>query len=333
MDEKGCFASSSYTYPIKYDPKLEFSVAFAYAAFVGCEVDVVVGGMKVLFFSARLLLLTFFSYFCALAVNSVVAMWLTLPPTAVPLESGLLTHVTQPKLPLSSYAIVYTRDIFNDTKAPSLIAGASAVASNNSPLKLWGTAIGDDDRTFAIIEDLATHAQGLYRAGENILPGVALVEVRWDRAVVDRNGRRETLTLPTTLPATDSTPTMVAAAPSSSGESDGVRQVAQDSFQIDRKEVNYAMGNLNELFTQVRAVPYSSPEGDAQGFRLFSIKPQSLIDRIGLKNGDVVQRVNGVEISDPSTAFGLLQELQGRSQVRVDVLRNHQPVTLSYDIQ
>jgi general secretion pathway protein C len=66
---------------------------------------------------------------------------------------------------------------------------------------------------------------------------------------------------------------------------------------------------------------------------LFSIKPQSLIDRIGLKNGDIVQRVNGVEISDPSTAFGLLQELQGHSQVRVDVLRNHQAVTLSYDIQ
>jgi general secretion pathway protein C len=256
-----------------------------------------------------------------------------LPPTVAPPEHELPTRVTQPKLPLSSYAIVYTRDIFNGTKAPSSLANASVVASNTSPLKLWGTAIGDDDRTFAIIEDLATHAQGLYRAGDNILPGIALVEVRWDRAVVDRNGRRETLTLPITPLATTSTPTIEAAAPSPSGDTDGVRQVAQDSFQIDRKEVNYAMGNLNELFTQARAVPYSSPEGGAQGFRLFSIKPQSLIDRIGLKNGDVVQRVNGVEISDPSTAFGLLQELQGHSQVRVDVLRNHQPVTLSYDIQ
>jgi general secretion pathway protein C len=66
---------------------------------------------------------------------------------------------------------------------------------------------------------------------------------------------------------------------------------------------------------------------------LFSIKPQSLVDRIGLKNGDVVQRINGVEISDPSPACGLLQKLHGYAQVRVDVMRNHQPVTLSYDIQ
>jgi general secretion pathway protein C len=66
---------------------------------------------------------------------------------------------------------------------------------------------------------------------------------------------------------------------------------------------------------------------------LFAIKAESLIDRLGLKNGDIVQRVNGIEISDPSTAFSLLQDLQGHSQVRVDVLRNHQPVTLSYEIR
>jgi general secretion pathway protein C len=175
--------------------------------------------------------------------------------------------------------------------------------------------------------------QGLYHEGDMVLPGVTLVEVRWDRVVVDRNGRRETLTLPVVPPSTGPAPMLVAVAPAPDGESEGIRQVAQDNFHIDRQEVTHAMNNLNELFSQARAVPYTSPDGEAQGFRLFSIKPQSLVDRIGLKNGDIVQRVNGVEIADPGTAFGLLQELQGYSQVRVDVLRNHQPVTLSYDIQ
>jgi general secretion pathway protein C len=301
---------------------------------LGCEVDVVVRGAKILFFSARLLLFTLFSYFCALAVNSVVAMWLTLPPTALLQESNSPTHPAAPKPPLASYAVVYTRDIFNSVKAPPQgPTEATAVASNNGPLKLWGTALGDNQRAFAIIEDLSVHAQGLYHEGDVILPGVTLVEVRWDRIVIERNGRRETLTLPTLPPSVDTPPSVMATAPAPSDGQESIRQMAQDSFQIDRREVDHAMNNLNELFTQARAVPYSSPEGDAQGFRLFSIKPQSLIDRIGLKNGDVVQRVNGVEISDPSTAFGLLQELQGHAQVRVDVLRNHQAVTLSYDIQ
>jgi general secretion pathway protein C len=229
---------------------------------------------------------------------------------------------------------VYTRDIFNSVKAsPQNPSESVAVANNMGPLKLWGTALGDTERAFAIIEDVGARVQGLYHEGDTILPGVTLMEVRWDRVVIERNGRRETLILPTQLPVANSPPPVLATAPSSSEGQESVRQVAQDSFQIDRREVDQAMNNLNELFTQARAVPYTSPEGDSQGFRLFSIKPQSLIDRIGLKNGDIVQRVNGVEISDPSTAFGLLQELQGHSQVRVDVLRNHQAVTLSYDIQ
>ncbi|HXG17566.1 MAG TPA: type II secretion system protein GspC [Methylomirabilota bacterium] len=291
----------------------------------------VVGGAQLLFFSARLCLLTLLSYCCALAVNSMVAMWLTSPPAVILFNDSASGRVAQPKPPLSSYAVVYTRDIFNAIKAPTQVERTPLAAGSGSPLKLWGTAIGDNERTFAIIEDVGTHTQGLYHAGDQVLPGVTLMEVRWDRVVIDRSGRRETLLLPTTPSVTLPIQTAAVAAPN--GEQDGVRQVTQDSFQIDRREVDHAMSNLNELFTQARAVPYTSSEGEAQGFRLFSIKPQSLIDRIGLKNGDIVQRVNGVEISDPSTAFSLLQTLQGQTQVRVDVLRNHQPVTLSYEIQ
>jgi general secretion pathway protein C len=297
-------------------------------------VDVVVGGTKIFVFSARAVLLTLCSYFCALAVNSGVAVWLVRPPSAT-LENGNVQLRSAPaKPPLASYAVVYTRDLFNSVKAPQQTEGAATIASNAGPLRLWGTAVGDTDRAFAIIEDLGTRTQGLYHQGDLILPGVTLVEVHWDRAVIYRNGRRETLTLPTTLPTGVPLPTVIATTePVTNQEQDSIQQVAQDSFRIDRLEVDRAMNNLNELFTQARAVPYSSPDGEAQGFRLFSIKPQSLVDRIGLKNGDIVQRVNGVEISDPSTAFGLLQELQGHSQVRVDVMRNHQPLTLSYEIQ
>lgn len=243
-------------------------------------------------------------------------------------------RAAQGKPPLSSYAVIYTRDLFNSVKAPLQTDGVDLASNSHSPLRLWGTAVGDVDQAFAIIEDLGTKSQGLYHKGDMVLPGVTLMEVHWDRVMISRHGRRETLALPMNPPSPTSSPTAtITAEPTISEEREGVRQVTSDSFLIDRQEVDRAMNNLNELFTQARAVPYSSPDGEAQGFRLFAIKPQSLIDRIGLKNGDIVQRVNGVEIADPSTAFGLLQELQGQSQVRVDVMRNHQPVTLSYEIQ
>ena len=297
------------------------------------EVDVVVVGSKVLFMSARGFLLALFSYCSAVAVNSVVATWLTLPPAALQQDDPLPSPTAQFKPPLSSYAVVYTRDIFNSEKAPVQTA-TSGVTAGNGGLRLWGTAIREHERAFAIIEDQRTHAQGLYREGETIAPGVTLVQVGWDQIIIERNGQRETLTLPTEPPSTPAPPVVLAATtPPARQEQDGIRQVTQDSFQVDRREVDRALANMNDLFTQVRAVPYAASNGVTQGFRLFSIKPQSLIDRLGLRNGDIVQRVNGVEISDPSTAFSLLQDLQGQSQLRVDVLRNQQPVTLSYEIR
>jgi len=163
----------------------------------GCEVDVVVGGTKIFVFSARAVLLLLFSYFCALAVNSGVTMWLTRPLFATVMDEDAPLRTMPAKPPLSSYAVVYTRDLFNAVKAPPLADGAVSASNSNSPLRLWGTAVGDDNRTFAIIEDLGTKTQGLYRQGDVVLPGVTLVEVRWDRVVIDRQGRRETLTLPT----------------------------------------------------------------------------------------------------------------------------------------
>jgi general secretion pathway protein C len=287
---------------------------------------------RTLFFGVRLFLLTALSYFCALSINKVIAFWLTPSPSALLQDEGdLPLPSTQQKLPLSSYAVIYNRDIFNSVKAPSQKEGI-AVASSSGTLKLWGTAVRDRDQAFAILEDQHSRTQGLYREGQTIVPGVTLVKVDWDHVIIDRDGRRETLILPTD---TSSPPTQLVKGlpPQPSDAPQGINQVAPDTFQVDRQEVDQAVANLNEIFTQVRAVPYSTPDGTTQGFRLFSIKAESLIDRLGLKNGDIVQRVNGVEVSDPSTAFNLLQDLQGLSHIRVDVLRNHQPVTLSYEIQ
>jgi general secretion pathway protein C len=295
-------------------------------------VDVVVVGTNILLLSARFLLLALFSYFSALAVNSIIAMWLTPPLSAQQsLDEGATLPTTRFIPPLSSYTVVYTRDIFNSVKAPAQTE-ALVVTGNSSAFKLWGTAVRERERAFAIIEDQSTHVQGLYREGETVAPGVILVQVSWDQVILERNGRRETLTLPTDAPAAPTQPVVTVAAPTSRQDQDGVHQVTQDTFQIDRHEIDHAMENLNDLFTQARAVPYADGNGASQGFRLFAIKPQSLVERLGIKNGDIVQRVNGVEISDPGTAFSLLQDLQGRSQIRVDILRNRQPITLSYEI-
>jgi general secretion pathway protein C len=283
----------------------------------------------VIFLSVRLFLLALVAYSGALVVNSLIAIRLT-PPALSSYPKESLSQKSKARRPLSYYAVVYTRDIFNSVKSLAQNGKVSSQVNGTLPLRLWGTAAGNNVSAFAIIEDLSSHAQGLYREGDTITAEIKLAKVEWDRVILQRDGVEEALILPkessSVAPAAATAPSVSPLSPH------GIRQVNQDSYLVDRREVEYAIGHPNKIFTQARAVPYFQ-DGAAQGFRLFAVKPKGVVARMGLKNGDVVQRVNGVELTDPSTALSLLQDLQGQPRIQVDLMRNSQPTTLTYEVR
>jgi general secretion pathway protein C len=111
-----------------------------------------------------------------------------------------------------------------------------------------------------------------------------------------------------------------------------VRQTGPDSYIVDRGALTGAVDNTSGLLTQLRAVPEVS-EGRPIGFRLFQINPQSVFARLGIRNGDVVQRVNGGTLADPASLLGFLQRLQNEPRVALDIVRSGQPHTLVYDLR
>ncbi|MGH8336787.1 MAG: type II secretion system protein GspC, partial [Gammaproteobacteria bacterium] len=123
-----------------------------------------------------------------------------------------------------------------------------------------------------------------------------------------------------------------AAAVSTPGQNPHIRQVSENQYQIDKSEVDSALDNMNQLFTQIRAVPHFEG-GKSVGFRLFAIRQNSLFDQIGLKNGDVIQSVNGADLSDPAKALALFQQLRNEQSITMNVLRNKANVTVGYQIQ
>jgi type II secretory pathway component PulC len=54
---------------------------------------------------------------------------------------------------------------------------------------------------------------------------------------------------------------------------------------------------------------------------------------MGLKNGDIIQSVNGSQLDDPSRALALLDEVQTSDEIRIDLLRDDSPNTLTYSIR
>jgi general secretion pathway protein C len=96
--------------------------------------------------------------------------------------------------------------------------------------------------------------------------------------------------------------------------------------------VRKAIENPNQIMTEARLLPYVV-EGDVQGFVLSEVKSGGLYDSLGLRNGDVLVRVNDYEISTPESALQAFTALKGMDQVQLDVIRHGSAMTLTYQIR
>ena len=268
-------------------------------------------------------LLALAALFAATTVNGFVAGALRTRP-ALRLADAPMPPPVLTKRPLSFFAPINEKDIFNPPRPEAEAPSASPAPELKA--RLLGTAPGHGMDSFAIIEDVNTKKQDLYRIGDP-LQGRKLARIEWDRVILQNGPREEILKI---VEAGGGMPAAASTASASTGN--GIQAASDTNFTIDRSEVDHAMENLNQLFTQVRAVPHFQ-DGKASGFRLFAIRRDSIFEKIGLKNGDIVSRINGNELTDPARAMAMIQEMRGENRITVELNRNREPTTLTYEIR
>lgn len=219
----------------------------------------------------------------------------------------------------------------SDPLGVSTAAGSGAPPSRTplnlaSKLKLLGVVIGDQGGISAIVEELSSKRQLFFRLHDQIPDVGEISEIRRDGMVVRQVDQQEFLELAASqiekpLAVSATTGSAVASAPGTP-----MRTV------LDRRDVEQAIGDLPKLLSQARAVPYLV-NGAMNGFRLDYVAPSSFYEKIGLKYGDVLQQVNGVNIRDPGTMLTLFQQLRNEKTVKLDVLRNNQRTAMTFDIR
>lgn len=122
--------------------------------------------------------------------------------------------------------------------------------------------------------------------------------------------------------------------PADAGEyGKSVRMVGANSYEIDASDLDATLGNLAEISTQARMVA-AFEDGKSIGFRVLSMKPGSVFEKIGLKNGDVITNINGYPLSSPDKVLELYQKAKTNSQISLDVKKSgaSSATTLNYSI-
>ena len=225
-----------------------------------------------------------------------------------------------------SYQAIVDRNIFvTEEAAPEVSSGEELgeleeLEPTSLKIALLGTVVGGQQDGFAVIEEVAKRKQGLYRVGDNV-EGATVKRILRGKVVLRVNDKDEVLTMKEET--------------SSRGEPQspsGPGAQKESTVTVKRSEVDESLKDVHQLLSQVRIRPHFT-EGVADGLAVSNIKPGSIFARMGLRNGDIVQGLNGRNIQTPDDVMEVYQRLKSGSRITVQVMRDGEEKIINYQIR
>jgi general secretion pathway protein C len=237
---------------------------------------------------------------------------------------------------LSFYGPILTNTLFGAgasgpltpiTNAPTAAQAAPATAP--AELMLLGTAVGSFRETFALVRHTTKQEERVFRLGDMVFEAGRLAEVGKERAFIVINNKKVELLTPMTPPAVPPAGQPQAGAPHTIT---AVASTGSGSYVIDQRALNAALDNPAQAMSDARLLP-SQKDGRVEGFRASEVKPNGVFSMIGIKNGDVLLRLNDFPMDSPDKALQSFIALKGQNRLKLDIVRDGQPQTFNYDIR
>lgn len=169
-------------------------------------------------------------------------------------------------------------------------------------LRLYGIRYSNSGQLDAAILGFDPNNQRIYKTNEVIADDIILEFIEPERVVISRRGIRESVTF-------DSDTVL---------SPEITKALANSSKGIKVEDIN-----SSALSQMISFQPYFS-NGTLKGYQIYPGNQSKLFDSSGLKSGDVLVAVNGLDIKDPS----VLKELSVFGQVKLDLIRDDDDLSI-----
>lgn len=181
--------------------------------------------------------------------------------------------------------------------------------SNLSDIKLLAIASGSIKlAALSIGKDLRN-----VRIGEKV-GDFEVVDIKKNSIVLKKGNERKTLSY------------SIESLSSPSGKSFQVQKT-----EFSKREIERLTNDPGVLFQEIRLRPVVE-EGKTRGFAFDWIKQGSIFERAGVRQGDVLQAINNIEIKSGEDAFRILQALRNEPSLKVTLLRGGQNIDINLRI-
>jgi len=222
----------------------------------------------------------------------------------------------------TDYSAIVRRNLFAGGSGPETdLLNSPAVdampSAEDLGLRLIGAVAGGPVASRAIIENTKDKTIGPYRIGDRVA-SATVESIQRDAVILKYEGRHFALRLQTATGDHES----------GAGEN-GTRDRKESSSQSSRPSpLSTRAGYVEEVFRQVQIEPYVENQ-QTTGLRLSGLDKTPLAGLIGLKDGDVIQTINGQQLTSKQKAFQVLMKAKTQSRVNIQLLRDGKSKDLS----
>jgi len=231
-------------------------------------------------------------------------------------------------------------NLFGDNKTPVTTTNNSEIDApvTRLKLKLRGVyAATEEELAGAMIE--ANNKQDVYRIGSKLpgATGLKLHKILSDRVIMSRGGKYETLLIEDFSGASTSRPISRTATRNKIKEK--MDPLDGDKKVVDRRQDKKLSNDLVKLRSKLTdpqslgelvSISPAMSGNEFQGFRLAPGKNRALFGRMGLRRNDVLTEINGINLSDPSSSFSLMEQISSAEEITMTIKRGGKDMNILF---
>jgi len=209
--------------------------------------------------------------------------------------------------------------------APTEIDPDADIEKTKLPLRLLGTAAAsNEERSRAAIQDEKNRKHLVVAVGDKIEGHrrVRVSRIERTRVILDNAGKAEELAL-----SEDDSGPKVKARPKRTARQARRKPAKKETLNDRLAKLNGDDGQgISRILSSARIVPHYSEDGTMQGMKVDAIKADSLFEKVGLANGDVITEVNGIVVDRLEATSAIFEELSTAAEINVAATRGGNPL-------
>ena len=268
-------------------------------------------------------------------------------------SGDLVLTVPKPTPPrdLFSYTAILEKNSFGESAAGPLTAIGNKAQNGNKDsgvvaegLILVGTIAGEGSYGFGIFEDKKKQ-QSVFRVGTEIPGHGMLVKVESDFVVLDTPQGERRINIADLAKVADKQPMSTRNYKGRAGRArnrskskritkdvDFIRQTGEQKFVLDKEGVQKSLQNPQRVLTDARMLP-NIVDNKQDGFKVSEVKRGGIYDELGLQNGDILLKINDLELNSPDSGMQAFGTLKGMDQIKLFLVRDEKKITLTYQVR